>query len=252
MNTERKPLFLLADSQPLFRSGSDRLLATLQESLQVSQRSITRAAYIGAANGDAPEFFELFVAAMQGINLHESRLIRAGFGEEDRAFLEGADLVLLAGGDTDAGWEIMTRTGMDAVVTRKYYSGAVIVGVSAGAVQMGMGWHGKEGGVAEGLKLVPYYIDAHSERDDWSRLRKLVAAREEYAKGFGIPFGGAMIYHADRSIEAVRYPVAEFEKPVRENGKVMGNLLLPGALAGTATDTLGREDGKHPFGEFLS
>src|SRR5690349_17223102 len=113
MSAQRKPVFLLADSQPLFHCGGGRLLSALQESLQVGERNMTRAAYIGAANGDAPEFFELFVAAMDRINLHESRLIRAQFGSDDRAFLESADLVLLAGGDVDGGWNVMTNTGMD-------------------------------------------------------------------------------------------------------------------------------------------
>jgi cyanophycinase len=228
MNPERKASFLLSDSQPLFRSGGDTLLPALQESVQVSERNVTRAAYIGASNGDAPEFFDLFVAAMDRINLHESRMIRAEFGSDDRAFLESADLVLLAGGDVDDGWEIMKRTGMDAVITSRYYSGAVVLGVSAGAVQLGLGWHGRHGGqVSDGLKLVPYYIGVHGERDDWVPLRTLVQSKEEYAKGFGIPLGGAMIYHADMSMEAVRYPVAEFEKSVKQNGSVTGNLLLP-------------------------
>jgi len=230
MNRERKPLFLLADSQPLFRNGSDTLLAALQESLRVSERNVTKAAYIGVSNGDAPEFFELFVAAMDGINLHQSRMIRADFGSEDRAFLESADLVLLAGGNADQGWEIIKRTGMDVVLARKYYDGAVLVGVSAGAMQLGMGWVGKDKGVvSEGLRLVPYYIGVHAERDDWLQLRTLVQAREEYAKGFGIPFGGAMIFHADMSMEAVRQPVAELEKSVESNGGVKVNLLLPPA-----------------------
>ena len=253
MKVDRKPLFLLADSQPLFRHSGDTLFATLQESLQVSEKSITRAAYIGASNGDAPEFFELFTAAMDNINLHESRMIRAGFDSEDRVFLESADLILLAGGDTGVGWRSITSTGMDALITKKYYAGAVIIGVSAGAVQLGMGWFGEEdGGVSEGLKLVPYYIDAHSERDDWADLRKLVAAREEYAKGFGIPTGGAMLYHADMSIEAIRHPVAEFEKSLADNGRVAGNLLLPGAPARTAADEPGRGESKHRLSECLS
>lgn len=253
MNPERKPVFLLADSQPLFGTGSDSLLPVLRESLQVSERNLTKAAYIGASNGDAPEFFELFVAAMDGINLHQSRLIHAEFGNDDRAFLESADLLLLAGGDTDEGWKIMTSTGMDAVITRSYYRGAVLVGVSAGALQLGMGWYGAgSAGIVEGLRLVPYYIDVHSEQDDWSRLRKLVATKEEYAKGFGIPSGGAMIYHADVSVEAVRFPVVELERSARDNGAVTGNLLLPAAPGGAATDALGRVTLKHPIGECLS
>lgn len=253
VNAQREPIFLLADSQLLFRGGGgDTLLCTLRESLRVSERNITRAAYIGACNGDAPEFFELFVAAMDSINLHESRMIRAEFGSEDRAFLESADLLLLAGGDADDGWELMTSSGMDAVITKQYYAGAVVVGVSAGAVQLGMGWNGKDGGVTAGLKLVPYYIGVHGERDDWSGLRQLVAAKEEYAKGFGVPFGGAMIYHADMSIEAVRHPVAEFEKSVKDSGRVTGNLLLPGTPPCSATDALERADKDHPIKESLS
>ena len=251
MNAERKPLFLLADSRPLFRNGGDRVLSALQESLQVSARNVTRAAYIGASNGDAPRFYELFVAAMDGIDLHDSRMIRAEFDSDDQAFLEGADLVLLAGGDTDDGWKIMRDTGMDAVITKQYYAGAVIVGVSAGAVQLGMGWSARDdAGAAGGLKLLPYYVDVHDERQDWSRLRTLVAAREEYAKGFGIPSGGAMIYHADMSVEAVTYPIVEFEKSVKESGRMTGNLLLPVAPAHTAT--LGRIDKQHPIDECLS
>jgi cyanophycinase len=231
MTRERKPIFLLADSQLLFCNTTDNtVLQSLQESLRVTERNITRAAYIGASNGDDPEFFGLFAAAMDQINLHESRLIRSGFGSEDRVFLENADVVLLAGGDTEAGWKIITSTGMDAVIRNRYYEGAVLVGVSAGAMQLGMGWHdnGAEG-MGSGLKLVPYYVDVHDERDDWAHLRTLVQSREEYAKGFGIPSGGAMIYHADMSVEAVRFPVAEFERTVKEKNdrQVTANLLLP-------------------------
>jgi peptidase E len=248
MVADRKPLFLLADSQPLFRSGEDTLLPVLRECLQVSRRSVTKAAYIGASSRDAPEYFDLFVAAMDGINLHESRMIRAGFGSEDRAFLESADLVLLAGGDVDEGWGVMRTAGMDAVITNKYYSGAVLVGVSAGAMQLSMGWQGKnDGDIAGGLTLVPYYIDVHDERDDWARLRQLVEAKEGYAKAFGIPTGGAMIYHADLSIEAVRHPLAEFEKSVEDDGRLKRNLLLPATPPRTASD-----DKKHWIGEWIS
>ena len=235
---------MLADSRPLFCNGST-LVPALQESLQVSERNLTRAAYIGASNGDAPELFELFAAAMDGINLHDSRMIRAEFGDEDKAFLEGADLLLLAGGDADDGWDIMKSTGMDAVITKKYYAGAVIVGVSAGAMQLGMGWCGKDHRrVSGGLKLVPYYISVHSEQDNWIHLRTLVKAKEEYAKGFGIPFGGAMIYHPDMSLEVVQYPVVEFQKSVKESGGMVQNLLLPEMAARAAADARGHVDEK--------
>jgi hypothetical protein len=58
MAEERKPLFLLADSQLLFgNTAGNTVLQSLQASLRVTERNVTRAAYIGASNGDAPEFF---------------------------------------------------------------------------------------------------------------------------------------------------------------------------------------------------
>jgi len=209
------------------------LIPVLQECLQVAEKNVTRAAYIGASNGDAPEFFELFCAALDAINLHEARMIRAGFGSDDRAFLESADLVLLAGGDVEAGWDIITGTGMDAIITKKYYDGAVVAGVSAGAVHLGMGWYTSDHRrFSPGLKLFPYYAGVHGERADWLELRRLVETGEEPApgrtcRGYGIPSGGALIYHADRSLEAVRYPVTEFSRSVNGNGEVQSGLLVP-------------------------
>lgn len=229
MRVHGKPLFLLADSQPLFRhSPSNPLLHVLRESLRVSEDNVTRAAYIGASNGDAVEFFDLFCAAMDNINLHESRMIRADFPDEDRSFLASADLILLAGGSIEAGWEILTSTGMDFLIAEAYFAAAVVIGVSAGAVHLGKGWFDvSRGDVSNGLKLVPYYIDVHREEDDWAELRGLVERKEEYARGFGIPSGGALICHTDMSLEAVRSPVIEFEKSEKQNKKVIANLLLP-------------------------
>lgn len=228
MNAARKPIFLLADSQSLFRRGCETPLPALQAGLQVSEVGITRAAYIGASNGDAPAFFEVFLAAMDGIDLHETRLIGAGFDAEDREFLELADFVVLAGGDVDEGWNIIRSTGMDTVIARKYFSGAVLMGVSAGAMQLGMGWRSEHTGrVSDGLRLVPYYIDVHGERDDWPQLRTLVHAREDFARGLGIPLGGAMIFHPDMSMEAIRHPVTEFERSAAGTGRMRGNLVLP-------------------------
>lgn len=213
-------------------------MAALQDSLRVSECNITKAAYIGASNGDAPEFYELFTAAMDAVNLHESRMIRAEFDLDDRNFLSTADLVLLAGGDVDGGFEIIKRNGMDSAVVSRYYDGAVLVGVSAGAMQLGMGWLKRDSpGTSVGLKLVPSYVDVHGERNDWRHLRQLIEAQEEYAKGFGIPLGGGLIFHADMSIEAMHRPVSEFEKSPDENSRMKSNLLLPAAHARSSANS---------------
>ena len=98
-----QPLYLLADSQLLFWKRQDRLL--LEVALDgLARDTPLRAAYIGASNGDRPEFYEIFEAAMDAIGITDRRMIDSSFGPGDRAFLERAQLIVLAGGDVRLGW----------------------------------------------------------------------------------------------------------------------------------------------------
>ena len=59
-----QPLYLLADSQLLFWKRQDRLL--LEAALDGLARDTSlSAAYIGASNGDRPEFYGIFEAAVR-------------------------------------------------------------------------------------------------------------------------------------------------------------------------------------------
>lgn len=59
---QRQPLYLLADSQLLFWKRDGRpLLETALDGL--ARDKPLSAAYIGASNGDRPEFYEIFEAA---------------------------------------------------------------------------------------------------------------------------------------------------------------------------------------------
>ena len=63
-----KPLFLLADSQLLFwRRGGAPFLNSVRDVIDVSS---PKAAYIGASNADDPEYYSIFVAAMEMIGIH--------------------------------------------------------------------------------------------------------------------------------------------------------------------------------------
>jgi len=131
-----QPLYLLADSQLLFWKRQDRLL--LDAALDgLARDTPLRAAYIGASNGDRPEFYRIFEAAMDAIGIADRRMIESSFGPDDRAFLECAQLVVLAGGDVRLGWNTFEKTGMKDVILGRYAQGAVLVGISAGAVQLG-------------------------------------------------------------------------------------------------------------------
>lgn len=228
-STNARPIYLLADSQLLFWSepgGGESFLQSVRRQLD---RPSPRAAYLGASNGDDPEFYEIFVAAMDGISVFDTRLIPSAPSREDRAFLDEADLVLLAGGDVERGWKVFEETGLRDAIVQRYYAGAVLMGVSAGAVQLGLaGW--PEGApvtrenLVDTLKLIPHVVDAHAEREEWERLKKAVGLLGESVQGFGIPSGGGMIYHPDHSVEAVRHPLHEVS--LRE-GRVVRSLLFP-------------------------
>src|SRR3954447_20790120 len=163
-----QPLYLLADSQLLFWKRQDRLV------LEAAIDGLTRdtplsAAYIGASNGDRPEFYGIFEAAVDAIGITDRRMIDSSFGPGDRAFVERAQLIVLAGGDVRLGWNTFEKTGMKDVILDRYAKGAVLVGISAGAVQLGsFGIVEKPDSpgtdLLEMFKLVPVVVDTHDER----------------------------------------------------------------------------------------
>jgi cyanophycinase len=225
--SQLQPLYLFADSQLLFWKRQERLL--LEAALDGLARDTPfNAAYIGASNGDRPEFYEIFEAAMDAIGITDRRMIDSSFGPDDRACLECAQLIVLAGGDVRLGWNTFEKTGMKEVILGRYARGAILVGISAGAVQLGR--HGivdtPESPTTELLdlfKLVPVIIDTHDERAEWARLSRAIHVLQGAATGLGIPSGGGVIVHADTTIEPLRRPAHEF----RFEGARVTHSLLP-------------------------
>src|SRR2546423_9704340 len=94
-----KPLYLLADSQLLFlRETEHAFMNRIREALDSTD---PKAAYLGASNGDDPAFYSIFEAAMQSIGISQCRMVPVHPSADDLAFLQSADLVLLAGGDVE-------------------------------------------------------------------------------------------------------------------------------------------------------
>lgn len=223
--TQLQSLYLLADSQLLFWKRRGRLL--LEEAVDEIRTTPVRAAYIGASNGDRPEYYDIFEAAVDAVGITDRRMIDSSFSPDDRAFLESADLIVLAGGDVRLGWNTFERTGMKDVILSRYAEGTMLVGVSAGAVQLGLY------GVVEKLdspatelldvfKLVPLIIDTHDERAEWTRLSEAIHSIEGTVTGLGIPSGGGVIVHTDATVEPLRRHTDEFRL---EDGRVTHSLL---------------------------
>lgn len=207
----RSPIYLLADSQLLFwRDGESLFL----ESIRRAGLSSPRAAYLGASNGDRLEFYRLFESAMDQIGVTDRRMIRSAFPPEEAAFLAQADIILLAGGDPDAGWLVLSSTGMRTILARRHAEGATLIGVSAGAMHLGAyGWTERDATAADvwpALACCPFAVSSHDEQRDWQSLTATVASLRGVASGLAIRSGGGVICHADGSLQAVRYPAQEF------------------------------------------
>lgn len=224
-----KPIFLLADSQLLFWRRDDGALF-LERLRGLLDTASPQAAYVGASNGDRPEFFELFRGAMAGIGVTDCRMIPSEPTDEDLRYFDRADVILLAGGDARRGWRVMKRNGIQRKVIERHYTGAVLMGVSAGAVQLGHHGvdEGEEGEVRlfDTFKLAPFLIDVHAE-PDWARLKAALPAAEANVRGLAIPSGAGAILHPDLTLEAVRSPLTEFERDAEDGGEIRESLILP-------------------------
>ena len=223
-----KPIYILSDSQLLFwREGGVLFLDSV---LKKTESNCPRAAYIGASNGDDPIAFSIFEAAMDGIGLQQRRLIPSAFSVDDESFLNVAEIILLAGGDVEGGLSVLNNNGLREIIIRRYFEGALLIGVSAGAVQLGLPGRTKDNRSSEVppdfFRLVQCIIGVHEPADRWEGLRRAVYAAGVNVRGIGIPAGGGAIYHPDDSLEPIRTSLNEF---LLEGDNMIHNVLFPGS-----------------------
>ena len=219
------PLFLLADSQLLFwgdKGGRfvDRIAA-------YTGPGAPRAAYLGASNGDDPEFYSIFLAAIEAIGPAECRMIPATPSEEERAFVESGGRDPAGRGRRGRGLaRVRGERGSAPSSSGATGTGAVLMGVSAGAVQLGTaGW--------------PRGRSGHRVRHLGVRAVRGGGARR--GRGMGQPAhrgprpvrGGAGHGHSvrrraavprDGTLEAVRHTLAEF---TLHDGAVTSAVIFP-------------------------
>jgi hypothetical protein len=223
-----KSILLLADSQLLFWCENGQLL--LDRVVKEWTRDKLKAAYIGASNGDHPDFYAIFTAAMEGVGVLECRMIPSALSGADMAFLNEADIILLAGGDVEAGWRVFLSNGLNKLVVRKYFEGASLIGVSAGAVQLGLCCLAGDGSLIETFKLVPFIVGAHEEANNWKTTIELLQLSETSQTAIGLPTGGGAIYYSDQTIEPLRYRLVELSL---EKGNIHQTFLQHRHIIGT-------------------
>ena len=126
-----QPMFLLADSQLLFHRDERSLsLPRVREAL--GERDDVAAAATSARRTAGPlaEYYDLFVAAMEGIGVLTTRMIPRAPSDDDRDFLDRADIVLLAGGDAARGFRACRESGLGDRIVARSAAGAVLIGIS--------------------------------------------------------------------------------------------------------------------------
>jgi Peptidase family S51 len=216
-----RSLFLFADSQLLFwKDGGALFLERVRAELGPGS---PRAAYLGASNGDVPDYYDIFVAGMEGIGVRACRMIPSAPSPDDRAFLDDAQVILLAGGDAERGLRVFHDNGLAERILARYAAGAVLIGISAGAVQLGQRLPGATGAEVQAFQLAPMVVATHDE-PEWAALGEVVTALEGTVRGVGIPAGAGAVVHADLTVEPVRRTLVELSV---EEGRLRRAALMP-------------------------
>lgn len=227
--TNHAPIYLFADSQPLFlKEDGVSLLNRIKEDIG---KSGIKAAYVGASNGDEPAFYHIFTEAMKSVGINDLRMISAFFEPEDKVFFAEADIILLAGGEVNRGWKTFQAVGLEEAIRERYEAGATLIGISAGAVQLGMlafDESSQQKDPFNTFQIIPLCIGAHEEANNWAELKALISHEKGWSKGLGIPFGGAAIWHPDNTLEVVYQTVHEWIY-LTEEKTFKKSLLMKGA-----------------------
>ena len=179
-------LLLLADSQLLFRPEQLPWIA------EHFAGRYPRAAYIGAANGNRPAYFDL---ACAGLDALVGQSVPAIFIRDESdlpAF--PVDILILAGGSVVAGWQFLQREPVKAwLETMRTQPGGLVIGVSAGAIHMARGCD-PESPVPSAqayLDWFPHFIAVHEEDRGWPS-QQVWQNGGNAGEFFGIPLGGGL------------------------------------------------------------
>ncbi|MEM9819839.1 MAG: Type 1 glutamine amidotransferase-like domain-containing protein [Bacteroidota bacterium] len=218
-------IYLLADSLLLYHKEKDG-----QNALQSVHQHLTTAdplaVYVGAANGDAPQFYDLFRGVMKRLGINRCHHVRSHFPSEDRDALAAADLILLAGGDPILGWSVFEKTGMKALFEQKYKAETLFLGISAGAIHLSKHWFDENRSTFVPMfNWLPRLADVHDEKEDWSRLSANLARDKAEKSALGISSGSGIIYQSDGTFEVLGKSAFSFDR--QEDGTWQKRELFP-------------------------
>lgn len=186
-------LVLLADSQLLFPGRySGQFLEQIQRWVS-GQRGV----YIGASNGDVPEFYQLAQEAFSalGATLAWQKAAEPATGNP-------AEFYVLAGGDVADGWRYLRRPDVLWQLQQAREQNALFIGVSAGAIHLGYGFAGRDDTPDVFLGWLGAAVAAHEERDQWPTLQHWKRTSTVDLPLLTLPMGGALVVSDGHACQA--------------------------------------------------
>ena len=224
--------YLLAGGRGWNRTDVDPVLEAILRGIGKPFPSI---AYLGAANGDSPEFFQRTVVYLQKAGAGDVELAPIADAGVDlgaaKRILGRGDCVFIGGGDVAEGMRLLEERKMVPFLHELCGRGTPFLGTSAGSIMLSKCWvrwrDPDDDSTAEIFPctaLAGILCDTHGEADGWEELRALLRLVGDGQIGYGIPAGRAMGIHQDGAIEALGGGVARY---LHRRGKIvrMADLL---------------------------
>jgi len=227
---KQKPIYLLAGGRG---GGSmDDILKAVFADIGIA---VPRIAYVGAANGDNPEFFGRMAGMIRAVR--ECTIIHAltcGKADVKKAVktINSSDAVFVSGGDVEAGMEVLREKDLTGVFSELHDQGRLLFAVSAGSIMLASQWvrwpDPDDDSTAElfpCLGVAPIICDTHGEADGWEELKSAVSLCPEGTVGYGITSGTCLRVTAGTNPTALAGSISRY---VRSNGvTAKGTDLLP-------------------------
>jgi peptidase E len=180
-------------------------------------------AYVGAATDDNRAFYTMIRGSLSlsGARFRLAKMASSrASATEARALLEECDLIFMSGGDVDHGMRVLRDKDMLPTFRRLAQAGKPMFGISAGSIMLAREWvrfpddDEANAEIFGCLGVVPAYVDAHAEADDWSELRTLLRMLHRRGDGdlvgYGLTRGGglqATVEGADVTMRAIGTPI---------------------------------------------
>lgn len=190
------PVVLLADSQLLLNTSKGKLLSQwVKQCLmeRVYEERERRALYLGAANGNIDDFYQMAVTICTGWNITSvtNGVVPEVFVEQSP---DDFDLVILAGGDVGIGWQFLSQHTVRAWLEYFTQGEGLIIGISAGAIHLASTVEVNTITEREFLAFVSAHVAVHEEQLSWPTRQVWagIASGSSRADMYCIPFGGGV------------------------------------------------------------